>query len=63
MNVHFDLPALALLQYEKWCIVSIYLKTCQGKLIFFKISPTTFIKNILKVKINNGLSEKKKSVL
>lgn len=60
MNVHFDLPALALLQYEKWCIVSIYLKTCQGKLNFFKISPTTFIKNILKVKINNGLSEKKR---
>lgn len=59
MNVHFDLPALALLQYEKWCIVSIYLKTCQGKLNFFKISPTTFIKNILKVKINNGLSEEK----
>lgn len=29
------------------------------KVKFFKISPTTFIKNILKVKINNGLSEKK----
>lgn len=29
------------------------------KVNFFKISPATFIKNILKVKINNGLSEKK----
>lgn len=29
------------------------------KVKFFKISPTTFIKNIIKVKINNGLSEKK----
>lgn len=46
MNVHFDLPALALLQYEKWCIVSIDLKTCLGKLIFFKLSPTTLIKYI-----------------
>lgn len=60
MNVHFDLPALALLQYEKWLLYCFNIfKNMPRKVKFFKISPTTFIKNILKVKINNGLSEKK----